>query len=141
MIKLRLNPIFLFAIILAFISVQWVSSSTHIHLSENHQHDNHDHQHSIQSHSHALAKHHQTSHADSIDSFHAPESSKSVNLDQECSNLHTVYKSANLTLILPDYPLNLKTESVSLYRTIEDFQSPSYLNQSNVNPRAPPIYS
>ena len=141
MSKLRLNPIFLTAILIAFLSVQWVSTSVHIHLSQNHEHDNSDHQHQLQSHSHQLAAHQQTAHTDSIDTFHAPESSKSVDIDQECSNLHTVYKSANIALILPDYPLNLKTESVSLYRTIENHQFPSYLNQSNVNPRAPPIYS
>ena len=141
MSKLRLNPIFLTAILIAFLAVQWVSASAHIHLSQNHHHNNSKHEHQLQSHSHQLATHLQNSHADAIDTAHPSETSKTVDLDQACSTPHGYFKTNITAFVTPNFPLNFKMETCRFYLSNSHQHTPSYLNQSNVNPRAPPIYS
>ena len=144
MIKLRLNPVFILTLITTFLCLQWASA--HVHISSNHAHNNQNHQHQLQNHSHSLSKHFNTHHADAIDialstdDAHSPNHSKTVDLDPECSTPSTHHKTPVLAITAAYYQLRITPNIASQQIIARVPHKVRFLDQSTLNPRAPPVY-
>ncbi|MCK4705138.1 MAG: hypothetical protein KAT90_06640 [Gammaproteobacteria bacterium] len=135
MTKHQLNYSLLFALITAFLSMQW--SATHIHLSEHHDHDNSQHQHDIEAHAHLLANFH----ADSIGSLQHADNSNVVELDQQCSTA-AVKKITPGIAIIASTKLQQSLSQASSFELTDQLNNKlGYLSHSAARPRAPPHFS
>ncbi len=80
MIRQRINSVWLFVLLTAFLAVQW--TPPHAHLASPHDHSDGRHQHSAEAHAHQPV----VSHADAIDSGHFQlDETQVVELDHDAS--------------------------------------------------------
>ncbi len=143
MTKLRPTHSLLFALITAFLTMQW--SVTHIHLADHHDHDGSHHQHQIESHAHHGAGHHSdghhsgSHHSDTIDSAHPINDINVVELDHDCN-------SPNGKIKTPTHALMASYAWQSSWHQPNTFHRPTafnahaaHLEQSTIQLRAPPL--
>jgi len=134
--KFRLHYPLLFILIVAFISMQWVS--VHIHLAESHTHDGIEtHHHEVESHAHNLTLHY----SDKIDSFHLADTSNTIDLDNQ-GNIPSGKNKAPDLIAIP-YCSQQYTH-VQTVRIEPPFTNKIFyhlIDQSTTNPRAPPYFS
>ena len=133
--KLRLNQTLIFALITAFITLQW--TVTHIHLAEQHHHNGDHHHHQIETHAHQLNSHH----ADSIDSSHQMSNHTIVELDHEPNLPGSKIKTAFAAAITYYLPQPAPLEPVTTPLPVILNTKLSHLDRSTVNLRAPPPLS
>ena len=113
--------------------MQWTAS--HIHLAEHHDHDGSHHQHSTEAHSHQLTGHH----VDAIDSSHKIGDFTVVELEHKY-NIAKVKKPKKQPLA----SITLEFQAISLPQRVAAKHPEiintkfSYLDRSNIRPRAPP---
>lgn len=136
MTKFRLNPIFLFVLITAFLTMQWTSA--HIHLAEHHDHDGDHHQHNIEVHAHHSIGHH----ADAIDFSHQTGDVSVVELDHDYSTPKVKKQDRPSAAIITTafQPLSF-SQAIRIEPPLVANTKLSHLYRSTVNPRAPPLFS
>lgn len=134
-IKLRSNHSLIFALITAFLTMQW--ASFHIHLAEHHQHDGDHHQHSIETHSHHIAGHPY----DTIDTDQHESEASVVEIDRQCSpcsaknttppyaavTTHSLLASPHLVTLHIAPPVTLGAKISHLDRSTIYLRAPPYL--------------
>lgn len=141
MTKMWLRYFFLLLLATAFIGVQWVNASTHIHLSEQHSHDGHHHHHHTKLHSHDLSSEamtthafHQISHVNATTLDHEnclkkqkkqKKQQKPNKISQPLLSSETVIPQISLLLVSYNPPLSVNIDS-------------SYFKYSTTHSRAPP---
>ena len=136
MTNFRLNHTVLFALIVAFLTMQW--TTTHIHLAEHHEHDGGHHQHNIEVHAHSSID----QHSSAIDSFHQSNSLSIVELDYKFNAQKTEKRekpptsAIGLTFPPLPFPQLIDTELPPNTNT-----RLNYLYRLTAKPRAPPAYS
>lgn len=134
MTALRLTYPLLFALIIAFLSMQWASA--HIHLAENHVHDE-IHQHEVESHTHHLT----AQYSDTKGSSHLADTSSTIDLDNQCNVPSGPKKTPDLATIPPLFQQNTHVQTVKLELPFTENLFYHPLDRSAANPRAPPYSS
>ena len=135
MLKLRINHTFIFALISAFLVMQW--SGAHIHLSENHDHDGEQHQHEIDKHAHtSVIQHVDVDNLDQNDSVLTV-----VDVDNECNSSIAKAKVQKIVFITPQSQPLFQTKLVSLEHSSINYFKNGLLERTSINPRAPPYLS
>ncbi len=136
MIKQRVNAIFIFLLLTAFMVVKWAPS--HAHLNAQHDHGGEQHQHSVEAHAHQPV----VFHADQIDSSHMQmDEAKVVDLDHDQSPPN------NKKLDNPSAALAAFVYCLPLIQTREPGPPegrnslPRQLHPHPGQPRAPPRFS
>lgn len=134
--KFRDNKIFFLILLLSFLSVQWSSSASHIHLSEQHAHEGAHHEHVVDAHAHEQAFSYESSH--SLDDL-----GKLVELDHDCNRSATKYDSQIIALNLVSNLNNVHDQTATVYNKLftSNHSKRRYLDYSTINLRAPPIFS
>ena len=136
----RLNRIWLFGLIVAFLTAQW--STTHIHLAADHEHDGSHHQHTIEVHEHGLAGHHPDAIDTAHDASHTLGGPDIVELDQEYNSSWGKKLDDSLDLVLTsssNVDWNARSVAVRIPRAIP--ARLTYTDYSTVRLRAPPQHA
>lgn len=127
-------------LVAAFLMLQW--SSLHIHLGDAHEHDGGQHQHANTLHQHQFASHHE----DALDVAELPQehndSSKIVELDQDCRLCKGQLSDSNdyFTVLSSFLGINYLSNASLGNNFITDSYL-TYLSYSSVRLRAPPVIS
>jgi hypothetical protein len=135
MSKLRINHTFIFALISAFLVMQW--SGTHIHLSENHDHDGNQYQHGIDKHAHQSV----IQHVDVNDLDENDSALSVVDVDNECNSSIAKKNVQKIAFHTPQFQPLLQIKIVRLGHSSVYYSKRGLLDRTSVNPRAPPYLS
>jgi len=127
-------------LITAFLLLQW--SATHIHLAGEHEHDGGVHQHAATAHQHQLSSHHVDAIDVATDSLSHSDTSKVIELDHVCTQLHGKFDGHCEPLQSSTWA-HVSRHDTYCYNTLthEPDANQAYHQYTTVRLRAPPATS
>lgn len=134
MTKLRFNFLLVFALMIAFLSMQ--TTSAHIHLAEHHNHEG-VHSHEVESHAHHLTSHY----TETMELSHQVDASNTIDLNISFNAPSGHQQLPELAIVQAYFQPRILAKIVKVDPRLPVIFAYSYLDRSTDTPRAPPFLS